>query len=229
MLRHALFAGIATVSLVFVAPAALATPVQTRAALSEAVDREEWSLAVSLVDRLIDEQGVSQDLLTFRSHLQQLNTNAMLAELGTDPAIELSSTASEAALARELARERQRQAELAAREERLAAREVRREQRNQERLQRAEERYLRALARESLARTNALNATRSRRTICLGSWCGYRRGPAIVRDFVHHDRRFHNGHRTARHHTSRHHVVRTHGSHQSIDADNSGIRVRVRY
>ncbi|MEL7085294.1 MAG: hypothetical protein AAGE92_06415 [Cyanobacteria bacterium P01_G01_bin.4] len=228
MLRHTLFAGITTVSLLF-APAALATPAQTRAALSEAVDREEWSRAVSLVDRLIDEQGVNQDLLTYRSHLQQLNTNAMLAELGTAPAIELSSTASEAALASELASERQRQADLAAREERLAAREVRREQRNQERLQRAEERYLRALERESLARTNALNATRSRRTICLSSLCGYRRGPVIVRDRFPHDRRFHDGHRTSRHHTSRHHVVRTHGSRQSIDADNSGIRIQVRY
>ncbi|MEM9567913.1 MAG: hypothetical protein AAF974_06355 [Cyanobacteria bacterium P01_E01_bin.34] len=223
MLRHALFSGIATVSLLLAAPAALATPAQTRAALSEAVDREDWSLAMSLVDRLIDEQGVSQDLLTYRSHLQQFNTNEMLAELDTAPAIELSSTGSEAALARELARERQRQAELAAREERLAAREVRREQRNQERLQRAEERYLRALERESLARTNALNTVRTRRTICLSSWCGYRRGPTIIRDLGHHNHRLHNGQRTYRHHTSRQHSVSTDRPHQSIEVDNSGV------
>lgn len=180
MLRHALIAGIATLS-ILLSPAVLATPAQTRTALAEAVERENWSLAVSLVDRLIDEQGVNQDLLTYRSRLQQLNTNSMLAELGADPGIrQVQARDAETALARELALERQRQTELAAREERLAAREARREQRNQERLQRAEERYLRALERESVARANAINARESRRTVCISSFCGYRRTPFII-------------------------------------------------
>lgn len=219
MFRHTLFAGIAAVTLAL-APSALATPAQTRAALSEAVERQEWSLAVSLVDRLMAEQGVSQDLLSYRSQLQQLHTTATLAELGPPSASPYAVVDSEAALAQELARERQRQAELAAREERLAARAARREQRNQERLQRAEERYLRALERESLARTNALNAAQSRRTICLNSSCGYRRGPVIVRERIpHHDRTPHYDHHVRRDYRR---------SRQSIAIDNSGLRIHVR-
>lgn len=168
--------GMIAASVLLFSPVAFASPIETRSSLAEAVEQENWSLAISLVDRLIDEQGAERDLLDYRSHLQRLNTSSLLAEVSNSDASlgQLSVTPSEADLARELALERQRQAEWAAREERLAAREIRREQRNQERMARAEARYLRALERESLARTNAINANQSRRIVCLASTCGYR-------------------------------------------------------
>lgn len=176
VMRHTFIAGILAAS-VLLSPAALANPAQTRSSLAEAVEQENWSQAISLVDRLIDEQGVNQDLLDYRSRLQRLNTSSLLADIdGAESSFgQFSVTPSEAALARELALERERQAALLAREERLAARAERRELRNQERILRAEARQLRALERESLARANAINANQSRRFVCLSSNCGLRR------------------------------------------------------
>ena len=171
--NRAWFAGLSAAIVLLSSAAVLAS--ETLDALQEAVAGENWSLAIELVDRLEEEQGSSEELVVYRARLEKLHTRAQLAGLAADlennPREIVVTPDPQQALEREL----QRQAILDAREARLAAREARRELRNQERQQRAEEDYLQALELESLARTNAINARRSRTVICGGYYCGGRR------------------------------------------------------
>ena len=171
-----LFAGMLAALLLSVAAPVMAS--ETLNALKEAVAIENWSLAIELVDRLTEEQGSSGELVIYRSRLVQLHTQTELEELAAD----LDTNQPEIVVTPDpqlsLERELERQAILDAREARLTARAARREQRNIERQQRSEQNYLRALERESLARTNAINARRSRTVLCDGYYCGtYRSSP----------------------------------------------------
>ena len=141
MLVRSLLVALAATSLTLAA-AAPALASERASGLDRAVESENWPLAIELVDRLIEERGASDELLTYRSRLASLNTRAMLARRISPQEVRISQ-ANEGIDSPVTGREREREAFLANRAARLAAREIRREQRNQERLLNAEIDYWR--------------------------------------------------------------------------------------
>ena len=155
MFQRALTLGIAIATLV-------ALPVRaneaSRALLQRAVAQQDWEYAIGTVDRMIEEEGESVQLLEYRLQLELLRVRADLEQR------EAELARREAELAQ---RERQLQAQAspdlarleyqAAIQERRDRLEAREDRRNQQRLQLAEEDFLRALTIESRARAGAFS------------------------------------------------------------------------
>lgn len=74
MFVRSLVVALAATSLSLAAVPALAS--ETFSALDRAVDSENWSLAIALVDRLIVEHGSSDELLRYRTLLTSLNSGS---------------------------------------------------------------------------------------------------------------------------------------------------------
>ena len=72
MLIRSLLVGVAAATLSLVSLPALAS--DTIAALNDAVEAENWSFAITLVDRLIIEKGASEELSSYRSLLTRLES-----------------------------------------------------------------------------------------------------------------------------------------------------------